>query len=107
MQGYPTSQVFGWPGDPKTAPDLLATPGWPDAPSPYTWGHISFDPGAGLNYLGCCTDPTTTAWPAGHRAHLRHECRLLHGSRATVRGKTGCWENLVNVTDFHGRPARS
>lgn len=96
VKGYPTSQVFGWPGDPKTAPDLLATPGWPDAPSPYTWGHISFDPGAGLNYTGC-TDTTTTAALAK---------ALVSGSSddfstaATDAEATGCWENLVNVTDF-------
>jgi peptide/nickel transport system substrate-binding protein len=96
VKGYPTSQVFGWPGDPKTAPDLLATPGWPDAPSPYTWGHISFDPGAGLNYTGC-TDPTTTAALA---TALVSGTDADFSAAATTAEATGCWENLVNVTDF-------
>ena len=59
VQSYPTSQIFGWISDPKGAPDLLATLGWPDSPSPYTWAHISFDADGGLNYLHC-SSPTAT-----------------------------------------------
>ena len=96
VQSYPTSQIFGWVGNPKGAPDLMATPGWPDAPSPYTWGHISFDPGAGLNYFGC-TDPTTTSELATALASGTDADFSAAGESAI---KTGCWENLVNVTDF-------
>ena len=96
VQGYPTSEIFGWPSDPKTAPDLMATPGWPDAPSPYTWGHISFDPGAGLNYFGC-TDKTTTAQLA---TALASGANADFSTAAESALATGCWENLVNVTDF-------
>jgi peptide/nickel transport system substrate-binding protein len=96
VKGYPTSEIFGWPSDPKTAPDLLATPGWPDAPSPYTWGHISFDPGAGLNYTGC-TDKATTAELA---KALVSGTDADFSTAATDAEATGCWENLVNVTDF-------
>jgi peptide/nickel transport system substrate-binding protein len=96
VQSYPTSQIFGWVGNPKGAPDLMATPGWPDAPSPYTWGHISFDPGAGLNYFGC-SDATTTqqlakALVSGTDADFTTAAESALG--------TGCWLNLVNITDF-------
>ena len=96
VQSYPTSAIFGWVGDPKGAPDMLATPGWPDAPSPYTWGHISFDPEAGLNYLHC-SDKTTTADLAK---------ALISGSdqdysdAALAAEQTGCWMNIANITDF-------
>src|SRR6476469_6458717 len=54
VQGYPTSEVYGWIGtDMKSAPDIFANLVWPDAPSPYTWGHISWDKDGGINYLGC------------------------------------------------------
>ena len=53
VQGYPTSEIYGWiGGDGQAAPEILAKLGWPDAPSPYTWGHISWDADGGLNYLG-------------------------------------------------------
>ena len=61
VQSYPTSQIFGWLGDRKGAPDLLATLGWPDSPSPYTWAHISFDGDGGLNYFKCSSDAATAA----------------------------------------------
>ena len=96
VQSYPTSQIFGWVGDPKGAPDLMATPGWPDSPSPYTWGHISFDPGAGLNYFGC-SDPTTTSQLA---SALVTGADSAYSTAAQSATKTGCWMNLVNITDF-------
>jgi peptide/nickel transport system substrate-binding protein len=60
VQGFPTSQIFGWVSDVKGAPDVLVTLGWPDAAPPYTWAHISWDPGAGLTYLQC-SDPAVTS----------------------------------------------
>jgi peptide/nickel transport system substrate-binding protein len=96
VQSYPTSQIFGWVGNPNGAPDLMATPGWPDAPSPYTWGHISFDPGAGLNYFGC-SDPTTTKQLA---SALASGSSTEYSDAAHSALATGCWLNLVNITDF-------
>jgi peptide/nickel transport system substrate-binding protein len=96
VQSYPTSEIFGWVGNPKGAPDILATPGWPDAPSPYTWAHISFDKGAGLNYFDC-SDPATSAAIA--------EAKTT-GSAADFSAaaedalKTGCWLNGVFIKDF-------
>jgi len=96
VQGYTTSQIFGWIGDPKGAPDALATLGWPDAAPAYTWSHISFDPGAGLNYLHC-TDPAITPLNAQG---------LVSGDPATfakvgtLASATGCWLNIVDEQDF-------
>jgi peptide/nickel transport system substrate-binding protein len=96
VQSYPTSQIFGWISDPKGAPDLLATLGWPDSPSPYTWGHISFDPNAGLNYLHCSSPDATkqlaTALTTGKDSD--------YSDAAASAEATGCWLNMVNVTDF-------
>jgi peptide/nickel transport system substrate-binding protein len=69
VQGYPTSQVFGWVGDLTGAPDVLFTEMWPDAANPYTWSHILYDSDGGLNYLHC-SDPTVSGllpgrWPPG------------------------------------------
>src|SRR5689334_10134935 len=49
VQSYPTSEIYGWiRGDGMAAPEVLTLLAWPVAPSPYTWGHISWDPAGGL-----------------------------------------------------------
>ena len=96
VQSYPTSQIFGWISDPKGAPDLLATLGWPDSPSPYTWGHISFDADGGLNYLHC-SSPTTTKQLA---TALASGTDADYSDAAISAFDTGCWLNMVNVNDF-------
>jgi peptide/nickel transport system substrate-binding protein len=96
VQSYPTSQIFGWISDPKGAPNILATLGWPDAPSPYTWGHISFDADGGLNYLHCSSPVATkeyaTALATGTDSDFSNAAKSAFD--------TGCWLNMVNVTDF-------
>jgi peptide/nickel transport system substrate-binding protein len=96
VQSYPTSQIFGWISDPKGAPDLLATLGWPDAPSPYTWGHISFDADGGLNYLHCSSPTTTTQLATALASGKPGD----FSDAAISAFATGCWLNMVNVTDF-------
>ena len=96
VQSYPTSQIFGWISDPKGAPDLLATLGWPDSPSPYTWSHISFDADGGLNYLHC-SSPTATKTLA---TALASGTDQDYSQAAIEASDTGCWLNMVNVTDF-------
>jgi peptide/nickel transport system substrate-binding protein len=96
VQGYPTSQIFGWIGDPKGAPDLLAQGGWPDAAPPYTWAHISFDPDGGLNYLHCSTDEITKLLAGG----LGTGDAATFGKIGELAVATGCWYNLVNQDDF-------
>jgi peptide/nickel transport system substrate-binding protein len=96
VQSYPTSQIFGWISDPKGAPDMLATPGWPDAPSPYTWGHISFDADGGLNYLHCSTPSATALYAKALASGTNQD----YSDAAEAAFGTGCWLNLVNITDF-------
>jgi peptide/nickel transport system substrate-binding protein len=96
VQSYPTSQIFGWVGDPKGAPELLLALGWPDAAPPYTWAHISFDPTGGLNYLHC-SDPTITRM-LGQGATTGSADTFSQIGVASVA--TGCWYNLVDQDDF-------
>ncbi|MGV0808453.1 ABC transporter substrate-binding protein [Mycolicibacterium setense] len=97
VQAYPTSEIYGWVGtDGQSAPEIFTALAWPDAPSPYTWGHISWDPDGGLNYLGCSASPVTdalaTGLPTGDSAVF---------SRAGLEAvKTGCWLNIADVNDF-------
>ena len=101
MQSYPTSEIFGWVGNPKGAPDILATPGWPDSPSPYTWAHISFDKGAGLNYFDCSDAATSAAIAKAQTTGADAD----FSAAAEDALKTGCWLNGVFIKRLHGRPA--
>jgi peptide/nickel transport system substrate-binding protein len=96
VQPYPTSQIFGWIGDPKGAPDLLATTGWPDAAPAYTWAHISFDPTGGLNYLHCSTDEITKKLAEGATTGDP----ATFSEIGTLAVAAGCWYNLVSQDDF-------
>jgi peptide/nickel transport system substrate-binding protein len=96
VQSYPTSEIFGWIGSGKGAPDMLATLGWPDAPPPYTWAHISFDATGGLNYLNCSSPATTALIAKG----LASGSDQTFSEAAVSASATGCWMNLVNVSDF-------
>ena len=96
VQSYPTSQIFGWVGDPKGAPELLLNLGWPDAAPPYTWAHISFDPTGGLNYLHCSTDEITKKLVDGATTGDAQTFSEI----GTLAAASGCWYNLVNQDDF-------
>jgi peptide/nickel transport system substrate-binding protein len=96
VQGFTTSQIFGWIGDVKGAPDMLATLAWPDAAPPYTWGHISWDKDAGLNYLHC-SDVEVSKLLADGLVTGDAATLSLAGTKAIG---TGCWLNLVDQNDF-------
>jgi peptide/nickel transport system substrate-binding protein len=97
VQAYPTSEIYGWVGgDGQAAPEILAYLGWPDAPSPYTWGHISWDADGGLNLLGCSAPPITDALAKGLPTGSPQDFSTA-GLEAV---KTGCWLNIANVNDF-------
>jgi peptide/nickel transport system substrate-binding protein len=96
VQSYPTSQIYGWTGSLQGAPDLLLDSGWPDAAPPYMWAHISFDPGAGLNYLQCSDQQVTNLLAQG----LTDGNLATFSQAGTLAVQTGCWENLVNQDDF-------
>lgn len=97
VQSYPTSEVYNWiGGDATSAPEVLSMVAWPDAPSPYTWGHISWDADGGLNYLGCTAPPITEALARGLETGSDEDFSTA-GLEAL---KTGCWLNIANVNDF-------
>jgi peptide/nickel transport system substrate-binding protein len=97
VQSYPTSEIYGWIGTKgASAPEIFSATAWPDAPSPYTWGHISFDPDGGLNYLGCSAPPITAALARG----LDTGEPQPFSDAAAAASDTGCWMNLANVDDF-------
>ena len=96
VQGFTTSQIFGWVGDVKGAPDILATLAWPDAAPAYTWGHISWDKDAGLNYLHC-SDPATSKKLAD--GLVSGDAGTFSSAGTSAIG-TGCWLNLVDQQDF-------
>ncbi|WP_445170446.1 ABC transporter substrate-binding protein [Mycolicibacterium sp. Dal123E01] len=97
VQAYPTSEIYGWVGgDGQAAPEIMTYLGWPDAPSPYTWGHISWDADGGLNFFGCSSPEVAAALakglPTGSAADF-----ATAGDEAV---KTGCWLNIADVDDF-------
>jgi len=96
VQGYPTSQVFGWINDVKGAPDVLVNIIWPDAAPAYTWGHIAWGKGAGLNYLQC-SDPEVDKLLA---SGLGSGAASDFDSAGTKAVATGCFLNLIDINDF-------
>lgn len=67
VTGYQTSVIFGtWFGHPQDAPDLMvASSTWPDADSPYLYGHVFWDPTGGLNFMDCSSAAATSDLAAG------------------------------------------
>ncbi|HZA12352.1 ABC transporter substrate-binding protein [Mycobacterium sp.] len=97
VQGYPTSEIYGWiGGDGSSAPEILTLLAWPDAPSPYTWGHISWDPDGGLNYLTCSSPRITASLGQG----LESGAPQTFSDAAAEATSTGCWMNIADVDDF-------
>ncbi|OPX05447.1 ABC transporter substrate-binding protein [Mycobacterium sp. AT1] len=97
VQAYPTSEIYGWVGgDGQNAPEIMTYLGWPDAPSPYTWGHISWDADGGLNFFGCSAPAVTEALNKG----LPNASLPDFSTAGEEAVKTGCWLNVADVNDF-------
>jgi peptide/nickel transport system substrate-binding protein len=96
VQGFPTSQIFGWVGNQSGAPDMLVNIGLPDAATPYFWEHINFDPDGGVNLLGCSSPEATSLIAEGKRTGSAD----TFSAAAEAAQSTGCWMNLVDVSDF-------
>jgi peptide/nickel transport system substrate-binding protein len=97
VQAYPTSEIYGWVGgDGQGAPEIMTYLGWPDAPSPYTWGHISWDADGGLNFFGCSAPAVTEALNKG----LPNATAADYSTAGLEAVKTGCWLNVADVNDF-------
>jgi peptide/nickel transport system substrate-binding protein len=96
VQSYPTSQIFGWVGNQNNAPAMLVNTGFPDGPSPYDWEHINFDADGGVNLLGCSSHSATALIAQG----LVTGSNTTYSQAAEAASETGCWMNLVDVSDF-------
>jgi peptide/nickel transport system substrate-binding protein len=96
VQGYPTSEIYGWIGNASAAPEIYTGLVWPDAPSPYTWGHISWDADGGINYLSCSSPRVTAALAAG----LPDGAPQPYSDAGTEAQATGCWLNVADIDDF-------
>lgn len=96
VQGYPTSQIFGWVSDVKGAPDVLFTYFWPDAANPYTSAHILYAPDGGLNYLHCSDPAIDSELPKAVQTGDVATYATI-GEQASA---TGCWTNIVYRKDF-------
>jgi len=96
VQGYTTSEVFGWIGNQEGAPNVLFSSYWPDAAHPYTSAHILYAADGGLNYLGC-SDPAIDGLLPQSLATGDPEVFAEIGTLAT---ETGCWTNLAYRQDF-------
>jgi peptide/nickel transport system substrate-binding protein len=97
VQGYPTSEIYGWVGtDMQAAPEIYTGMVWPDSPSPYTWGHISWDADGGINYLGCSSPRLTSSLASG----LVSGDPKTFSDAGTEAQATGCWLNIADIDDF-------
>ena len=96
VQGFTTSQVFGWVGNQKGAPNVLFSSFWPDAAHPYTAAHILYAADGGLNYLGC-SDPQITQLLPGA---LQSGDQATYAQIGQLASATGCWTNIAYRKDF-------
>ncbi|CAN5603987.1 hypothetical protein BH09ACT8_BH09ACT8_38660 [soil metagenome] len=94
--GYPASQIFGWLENRDGAPDILVNLGFPDAPHPYLFEHINFDADGGVNFFGCTSPSATTLIAKGLETGSPED----FSAAAEEAQATGCWLNLVDVSDF-------
>jgi peptide/nickel transport system substrate-binding protein len=97
VQGYPTSQIFGWIGASLAkAPDVYFGSFWPDAANAYTEAHIEFAADGGLNYLHCSDPQITAELPEV----LKTGDNALYAKIGAQAVATGCWTNIVWRKDF-------
>jgi peptide/nickel transport system substrate-binding protein len=96
VQGYPTSQVFGWIGNQEGAPNVYFGTFWPDAADPYTSAHILYAPDGGLNYLGCSDPAIDELLPSA----LQTGDDATYARIGELATATGCWTNIAYRKDF-------
>jgi peptide/nickel transport system substrate-binding protein len=96
VQGYTTSEVFGWIGNQEGAPHALFSSYWPDAAHPYTSAHILYAADGGLNYLGCSDPAIDALFPES----LETGDPEIFARIGTMASETGCWTNIAYRKDF-------
>jgi peptide/nickel transport system substrate-binding protein len=98
--GYQTSEIYSWIGSVKdeesaATPNVLVDYFWPDADTPYTWSHITYDPNGGLNYMTCQV-PGIGALDA---KAVQTGSDALYNQVSNMAVSSGCWENLADQND--------
>lgn len=96
---YPGATVYNWPANDAGAPDLFVYSSWPDAASPYTWAHITFDPGGGLNFLQCSVPQATALLAKGNASISASAASKYYAKAGTLYGKSGCWDMIGSLND--------
>ncbi|MGY1807931.1 ABC transporter substrate-binding protein [Blastococcus sp. SYSU D00669] len=96
VQGYTTSQVFGWIGNQDGAPNVYVASYWPDAADPYTSAHILYAADGGLNYLGCSDPQIEELLPQA----LATGDDAVYARIGELASATGCWTNVAYRQDF-------
>ena len=96
---YPGSEIYNWPTNDSNAPDLFIYSSWPDAASPYTWAHISFDAGGGLNFLQCSVPQATALLAKGNSSITLSQADKYYAQAAVYYGQSGCWNMLMSLND--------
>jgi peptide/nickel transport system substrate-binding protein len=96
VQGFTTSQIFGWLGDPKGSPNALFDTFWPDAAHPYTTAHITWAADGGANLLHCSDPAITALLPQALASGSAADFSTL----GTEAAGTGCWTNVAQLNDF-------
>jgi peptide/nickel transport system substrate-binding protein len=97
--GYQTSAIYSWPGSVPSAqtqaPNVLIDYFWPDADNAYTWSHITYDTGGGLQYLTC----SVPGMDAADSSALTTGSLTIFNKVADLEQKSGCWLNIANRND--------
>jgi peptide/nickel transport system substrate-binding protein len=96
---YPGSTVYNWAVNDQGAPQLFAYSSWPDAASPYTWAHITFDPGGGLNFFHCSVPEATKLLAEGNASVSQSQANQLFAQAGTLYGESGCWNMIASRND--------
>ena len=97
--GYSGSTVYNWATNDAGAPALFVYSSWPDAASPYTWAHITFDPGGGLNFLHCSVPQATAVLAQANASTTPAQADALYAQAGKLYGQSGCWDMLVSLND--------
>lgn len=96
-QGYTFSQIFAWPNDPTTGPDVyIDGNNGPDGANPYMWGQPFWGKNGGINLFLCDVPATDTLLNEA----LATGKMSLYGRAAQVYSANGCYYNLAHNTGW-------
>ncbi len=101
VKGYTDTVLYGFPTNPKGAPDLLVDSNWPDAQAPDTWARIvMYTPSptgvaGGLNYLGCSDPAGDSLLDQALAATDPSQAQTLVAQAGEEYASYGCWDVIA------------